>query len=324
VLKTNFITTETNCTLYKGLFTLIFFLNFSLFAQTPSLYVVISDDSLPLYKRIISGISIETLADFVEFSLESDASKAPDVMKQILALNPKVIIAIGPKSANAAKKHSDKIPIIYCLVPKPENYDLVQNNVVGIGLEFSLDKQFKALHTILPYLKKIGVLFNPLQSKITLSHAKKAVQNSNMSLVPIEILKPSDAKKALDDLQDPLDALWMISDPTALNIKAWNASQQYCLNKKIPFFALDDGFVARGALLSFSIDYVWIGRQAAKLANRILRENYSIKELNIIEPEGLDLSVNMTTATQLGIASELSLNLLNYAAVHKHAIQAFQ
>ncbi len=315
-----------NCNLKVIAFWLFFYCtSLSIYSSAyASLYAVLLDDALPLYKRVITGITIESQVDFTEFSLEGDTAKANDIMKQIVALSPQIIIAIGPKSANTAKKYAAKIPVIYCLVPKLEDYELELPNVFGIRLEFSYEKQLQALQTLFPKVKKIGVLYNPTQSKSTVEQATIAAQKIGIHLVGIEISLPSEAKKALDELKNPIDALWMISDPTALHLKAWDASQQFCIAHKLPFFALDDGFVARGALISFAVDYVWVGRQAARLANRIVFENFSPKNPKIMEPEGLDMAINITTATQLGIAPELSVNLLNYAAYHQHAIQALR
>lgn len=287
-------------------------------------YAVLLDDTVPLYKRVVTGISIESQTDFSEFTLEGDLAKADETMKQIVSLSPRVIIAIGPKSTNAAKKYADKIPVIYCLVPRLENYELSMPNVFGIRLEFSYEKQLQAVQTLFPKVKKVGVLYNPAQSKNTVEQARLAAQKIGIQLVGIEISLPSDTKKALDDHKNSIDALWMISDATALNLKAWDATQQFCITHKLPFFALDDGFVARGALISFTVDYIWVGRQVARLANQIVTENLSFKNSQIRDPEGLDLAVNITTATQLGIAPEFSVNLLKYAADHQHAIQALR
>jgi putative ABC transport system substrate-binding protein len=287
-------------------------------------YAVVIDDSLPLYKRVVSGVGIESRESFVEYSLEGDVGKGAQVFKQVQALSPKLVIAIGPKSANAAKKHLVKVPVIYCLVPRLENYDLEQPNVVGIRLEFPYEGQLAALKTVLPKVKKVGVLFNPLQSKLVMEHAKKAAGKQNVELVGAQILNPGDVNTALLELKGKVDALWMISDPTALNLTAWEATQAFALANRLPFFALDDGFVARGALMSFSLDYVWVGRQAAKLANRIVFDGLSLKDLSILEPEGLGLALNMTTATQIGVARELSLNLLNYAAQSQYGVSVFR
>ena len=149
------------------------------------------------------------------------------------------------------------------------------------------------------------------------------MNNLGLTLIPIQLYKPGEAQNTLVKFKTKVDALWMISDATALNLNAWEASKQFCLQNKIPFLAIDDGFVARGALLSFSVDYIWIGRQAARLANRITNEKITIEDLNIIEPEGLNLSINMGTAKTIGISSDVSLSILNYAANNQHTVQAF-
>ena len=302
---------------------LVFILSTSSWAKEKT-YVVIMDDNFPLYKRVMMGFGIESkVAGFYEYSLEGKVVNSQKIFVQAKSRSPSVIIAMGPKSAHAAKKQAGDIPVIYCMVPRIENYDLTAANLVGIRLGASYDDQLQTLKSIFKQAHRVGVLYNPTLSQAVVDRLKKKFSKLDLRWVGIEIHQPSDTSEKLETVKAKIDILWMMSDPTALNLSAWDASHQFAIQNKIPFFALDDGFVARGALIGYSVDYVGLGRQVAKLANQIAFDNLSIKEINVIEAEGLSLSVNMKTMSKIGLKPEFAVDLLNYAAVRQYSIQPF-
>lgn len=282
----------------QRIITLILFVTSSTMAMP---YAVMMDSDLPLYKRVATGIAIELG--------ESDSE------------NPSVMIAIGPKSTAAAIKNHKKTPVIYCMVPSLENYKFVQLNTVGIRLEYNYEKQLGMLQSVFPDIKRVGVLYHPQKSKAEVARAQAAAGRVGLMLIVAKLGNPESVPKALATLQGQVDALWMLSDPVALHISVVEQSIKFALEQKLPFLALDDGFVAQGALMSFATDYVWVGRQAGRLANRIVSEGIS---QHIVEPEGLNIALNMTTMAQFDTAADVSLNLLNYAAEHQFKVETFR
>jgi len=284
---------------------------------------VIRDDDATLYSKVVLGIGVELEEEFMEYSLQGHASRGPDAVKGAIAAGAQVIIAIGPKSANAAKSASVHVPIIYCLVPRVEDYDLDRPNVVGIRLEVPVGRQLTLLKTLFAATKRIGVVADKAVSQPLLDRLQKEAKSQNLEIVVANAKLSTAVGGALLDVQTSLDALLLLPDPVALNVTSFDAMVSFARDKKIPFFALDDGFVARGALLSFVIDYGLTGRQAALMATKILNDGMSLKDMRIVEHEALNLAVNMRTASTIFKDSSFSNKLLLVAAERRYGIEAF-
>lgn len=285
---------------------------------------VIRDDDATLYSKVVLGIGVELEEEFMEYSLQGHASRGPDTVKAAIAAGAQVIIAIGPKSANAAKNESVHVPIIYCLVPRVEDYDLDRPNVVGIRLEVPFARQLSLLKNLFAGTKRVGVVADKAASKSLLDRLHKEAKAQSLEIVVANAKLATAVGGALLDIQTSLDALLLLPDPVALNVTSFDAMVSYARDKKIPFFALDDGFVARGALLSFVIDYGLTGRQAALMATKILNDGMSLKDMRIVEHDGLNLAVNTRTASTIFKDSSFSHKLLLVASERRYGIEAFQ
>lgn len=312
----------------------LLFGGFNVLAASVDVAVIIDDD-LPLYHKVVRGIELKLKHNFLQYSLSGDSSRGAQVLASALANNPKAIISVGPKSTNAAKKATaekiplgiknrtvqfGKVPVIYCLVPRPENYDLDRKRMVGIRLEHSYQVQLRTLTTLISKIRRVGVVYNPIKSTPTFREANNAAKSLGLELVGVEVLDPSDTEAALNNVKENLDALWMLSDPISLNLRAADATIQYSFKKKIPFFAVNDGFVARGALLSFVLDYIHIGEQAGKLADQIVDKKLSPSEIDVVAPEGLNLAVNVASFKKIDGVSNMLVRLLAYAAEMRYKI----
>lgn len=291
-------------------------------ARAGGSYAIIADDDLPIYRTVVTGIAVEATAPVDEYSLGGDVSLGPEVVKRALEKEPAVVIAVGPKAANAAKKAVGKTPLVYCMVPRPENYRLSGGRVVGVRLERSYAAQLEALKAILPDVNRVAVVYDPSRSSRTLAEARRAADKLGLSLVPVEIRTPAEAATALAKGAGDAQAMWMISDPTVLNLQTFEAMLAFASEQKLPFFALNAGFVERGALFSFSVDYARLGRQVGKLANRMAEGGP--EKGGMLPPEETELAVNLSTAEAMGSAAELYARVLAYAADHKHAVRVYR
>jgi putative ABC transport system substrate-binding protein len=311
-------------TLFLGVFMALVAVPANTAQAADPVFAVVTDADLPVYRKVVTGIGIESKADFFEFTLRGNAKNGPKVMKKVLDKKPTVIIAIGPKAANAARKATRDVPVIYCLVPRLDNYNLSGPNMVGVRLERTATDQLTTLKKLLPKMRRVGVVFDPKNSSRVIAEAKKAARNVGVDLVEVQIKSPRETKSALAKVKGKMDALWMISDPTVLNLATLEAMLTFSLEERVPFFALNRKFVERGALVSFAIDYAQTGRQVASLANRIAYEAASPKRLGVQPPEGLDVAINLTTARRIGAACDLALDVFTFAAENDYAIRVYK
>jgi putative tryptophan/tyrosine transport system substrate-binding protein len=293
-------------------------------AHSPQAYAVLVDDDLPIYRTVVTGIGVEALGAVHEYTLGGDASLGPEVMRRALAKSPAAIIAVGPKAANAARARAGSVPVLYCMVPRLESYRLDGAKSVGVRLERSYRAQLSALKALLPKASRVAVLYNPARSEHTIRLARRAASDNGLELVAAEIKKPDEAPQALAQLAGKADVLWMISDPTVLNLQTVDAMLTFAAEQRLPFIALNARFVERGALLSFSVDYARLGRQVGRIANQLVFEGAAAERIGLVAPEGLDIAFNLATAERVGESSELAASVLSYAAEHQHALRVYR
>lgn len=287
-------------------------------------YAVIVDDDLPIYRTVVTGIGVEALGAVDEYTLGGDASLGPEVMRRVLQEPPAAIIAVGPKAAGAARAAKAGVPVVYCMVPRLESYRLDGGGSVGVRLERSYRAQLGAIKALLPKASRVAVLYNPARSEHTIRLARKAASDNGLELVSVEIGKPDEAAGALSQIAGKADALWMISDPTVLNLQTVDAMLAFSTEQRLPFIALNARFVERGALLAFSVDYARLGRQVGRIANQLVFEGAAADKIGLVAPEGLDVAFNLSTAERVGEGDELSANVLSYAAEHQHSLRVFK
>lgn len=293
------------------------------FSAVAARVAVIRDDDAPLYSKAVLGIGVELEDEFVEYSLMGQASRGPELVKSALSNGAEVLIAIGPKSANAAKIHAAITPVIFCLVPRVEDYDLDRPNVVGIRLEVPFSRQLSLLKTLHPKVRLVAVVADRDHSASLIDRAKNEAKNLGLDLVVAHSKLASAVAGALQDLHGKVDALLLLPDPVALNMTSFDAMVEFAKAKAIPFMAIDDGFVARGALFSFAIDYGLTGRQAAMLANRVLNDALSLKDIRVVDHEALNVAINVAAADSLFPDGTFSHKLLQVAAQQRYGIEVF-
>lgn len=287
---------------------------------------IVTDAKLPIYRRVVTGFSVEVRKAVSEYTLGGKRDKGKEVYERALAQKPSLVLAIGPMAANLAKELlPHDVPVIFCMVPNLEQYpDLKGPNITGVALEQSMRDQLSTLKTVAPKTQTVGVVFNPRHTGKKIAEARRAASSLGLKLVTVEAANPGDVGRAVSGLADRIDALWMVPDPTVLNLAAFQALLDFSMQKKIPFFSINYKFVEKGALISMGIDYARIGQQAGRLANRIIKDKTKPGSVAVQNPEGLDIAINLTTARTIGVECDLALEVFTYAAERQYAIRVYK
>lgn len=87
-----------------------------------------------------------------------------DPLREIRRRNPDLILALGADALAKVKKISS-IPIIYCMVLNPEPLTGSEDNITGINMSVSPEKQLATLRKNLPGLKKNWNRLQPGQNE---------------------------------------------------------------------------------------------------------------------------------------------------------------
>jgi putative ABC transport system substrate-binding protein len=227
---------------------------------------------------------------------------------------------IGASAAKEATATVD-IPVVFGPAGDPVDTGLVQsitasgNNLTGVStlsLELTA-KRLEMLTRLVPKTRRVAVLFNPedrfSQDVVKLTY--QAAEKLGLRLVEVKGRDAAEMQAALERLRrTQADAVFAIPDVLANNQVATLSA--IARDRKLPYIVHIRTLAERGALASYGINTYEIGRQAARLADKILNGTRPA-EIPIETPRKLELVINLRVAKEIGLT--LSNQVLREADV---------
>lgn len=228
------------------------------------------------------------------------------IAQEVISKKPDIVLTLGTKATRIALQDIKDFPVVFSAVLNPIDSGLVKslkcsgNNLTGASVDIPVKTQFEWLKEVVPNVKKIGVLYNPDETKVVINDASKIAETMKLKLIAVPVYSQKDVPKATKDLVRKIDALWAVADSTVFIPQSTKFILLHTLRMKIPFMGLSSGFVNIGALLALSCNYEDIGRQSGELAVRILAGEKP-STIPITVPRKTFLSLNLRVARQIGL-----------------------
>jgi putative ABC transport system substrate-binding protein len=206
-----------------------------------------------------------------------DPSLIPQMLLSLKAKKPQVMMVMTTPVAQLAKGKIHDIPLIFNAVTDPQEAGLIKNmneadgNMTGSSDMQNLDDFLEFAKSILPKAKKIGLLYATSESNDTalVNMMRKSAAKFAMEIVAIPIEQARDVYIRVQDFKDKVDLIYVgTSGPIQPTLPTIFAEAK---KMHIPVFNADSQAVKDGlALASFSVDYIAVGKNAAKLAAAII------------------------------------------------------
>jgi len=246
---------------------------------------------------------------------DNDYAHLGVLAKELVALNPALILAAEPPSVLAAKQATASIPIVGALLAYPVEQGLVASyarpggNLTGILVivQGVWSKWVEIALELAPQATTIGLLVNPTNVPNTISQkdVENAAKAAKLQLVVAEArakdeIEPAVAKLKAAEVQVAMggaDAL-LVSERDDL-CRLLNAA-------RIPTIFGNREFVDAGGLMSYSVNNAANYRRAAYYVDRILK-GAKPADLPIEFPAKLELIVNLKTAKTIRLSVPQSL-----------------
>ena len=267
--------------------------------------VILQSSNIASYNRTVNAF-LDSLPTSLKqqahrFSLEGDLQNGNAIIEEIRSLDVKLVIAVGLKAALVVRQHLSSVPSIFCMVIDPGKYQLTKSHMAGIALEVPFSNQMATLREVLPRVKRVGVLYNPLKTGRIMEAAKSQAKVIGIELVPRVVSSEKDVPATLRVLVPDIDALWLLPDSTVLTADSFHFLLQTTLEANIPVVGFSSDLVRKGALLSVHFHYEDVGRQVARLTKKFFKGHKFIPGV-IWPPEPLRWAINLNTANFLDIA----------------------
>lgn len=272
---------------------------------------ILRSSDLKAYNDAVEGFKTTAPVGttYTEYDLQGDLERGKQLARKLRASDTALVVAVGLKAALAAKLEIVDTPVLYMMILDPLKHRLTADNMTGVLLEIPTDRQFKIMRTFLPTLRRIGMMYDPDKSapKLKEAAARASVYEFRLQGFPVENEK--DVPQQLRTLLSESEALWLIPDSTVLTDESIRFILESAVAKQVPVIGFSSELTRLGALLSMSIDYGEVGREAGLLAKRIVNGEQRLP-LNPVSVQRVKITVNQKTARYLGVTIPKELDNL--------------
>ncbi len=247
--------------------------------------------------------------------------KIADSVSEVIKKNVHVIYTVTtPVTKEAKRLTEDKlIPVVFSVVADPVGSKLVKSikepggNMTGItNLAIELtEKRLEMFKRIIPSLKKVMWIYDPNAdvSAKAAEHARKICKKMGISYVEITASNQDELLKAVSSIKKS-DADGILHITNALLVANNKVLIDKAKREKIPYFTTDAEIVEEGALANYGPNFYDIGRQSARLVDKVLM-GVKPGSIPVEAPDKYDFIINLKTAKAIDI--KIPENVLSMA-----------
>jgi putative tryptophan/tyrosine transport system substrate-binding protein len=241
----------------------------------------------------------------------ADAETMPQFAKELVALQPALILSSSGPSTAALLQQTRSIPIIFAVVADPVGQGFVTSiprpggNATGFtNLEPTMaGKWIELLKEIAPRVTRIAAVFNPTVAPLGGSYFLDLFMTAARSFAVEAIAAPIHDRSELETViaaqaREPDGGL--IVTPDTFTIAHRTEITALAAHYRLPAVYPIRGFTELGGLLSYGHDVPDNYRRAAIYADRILK-GIKPSELPVQAPVRFEMVVNAKTAKALGL-----------------------
>jgi putative ABC transport system substrate-binding protein len=240
-----------------------------------------------------------------------DRGRIEALAKELVALDPDVLVGYTTPSVAALRKETSTIAIVFVQVSDPIGTGFIADiahpggNITGFtNFEASMvGKWAELIKEMAPRTSRIGYLFNPDTAPFVARYYEAPLENSART-VGAQPLRT--AVHSLGEIESAIVALArepggaLIVLPDSFNILHRARIVALTAEHRVPFISPYRFAVIEGGLMSYGIDQVELFRRAAGYVDRILR-GAKPADLPVQTPTKFELVINLKTATALGL-----------------------
>jgi len=229
------------------------------------------------------------------------------VVESVILKKPDLILVSSTPATQEVKKQTvnNNIPVVFCPVNDPESSNIVSNpkmpeaNLTGIRPPIGDSKRFEWLYIIAPNIKNVLVPYTPNDGS-SIASRKDIINIANfLKINIIEEVFPENMtiEQFFQKYPKSIDAIFLPRD-SRIEVQI-NKFAKHAIENKLPLSSPSYQQVQKGALFTFGFIHTELGKDAARMADRILK---GIKPADLpIKFGNAYLVINEKTAKSIGI-----------------------
>jgi putative tryptophan/tyrosine transport system substrate-binding protein len=229
--------------------------------------------------------------------------------KELIALQPDVILTQGTPNSAALKRETSTIPVVFVGNADPISSGFVESlahpggNLTGFLLyeESITGKWLAMLKEIAPAVTRVALVSNPktIPYDYFLHGAETAGPSLGIQIVPARVESTADIERTMESFAHVPDG-GMILPPDTTTVVNRDLIIALAARYRLPAIYSLRIFVTAGGLMSYGTDFVNLFRQAASYVDRILH-GAKPSDLPVQQPTKFETIVNLKTAKALGL-----------------------
>jgi putative tryptophan/tyrosine transport system substrate-binding protein len=237
---------------------------------------------------------------------DGDAERMQVFAKELVALQPHLILGRSTPVTAALLKQTRTIPIVFTMVSDPVGERYVESlarpggNVTGFtNVEFSLTgKWLELLKEVAPNIKRVAFIFDPKVAPGGGSYYTNLIGSVAPSFAVTPTTAPVHGAVEIEFAREPNGGLLVLPDTTTRTHRRLivTLAAQY----RVPAIYDTRDVVVDGGLISYGVDIVDQFRRAAGYVDRILK-GAKPAELPVQLPAKFVMAINLKTAKELGL-----------------------
>lgn len=238
-----------------------------------------------------------------------DPEKCRSIVKDYCDADYDLIFAVGEIASAASYETTKEIPIVFAAVSDPEELGIVESNentntnVTGVSDFIPCFEQMLLIKEVLPNAKSVGALYykEDAGSLLQVSISQKQAQSDDMKLeytaYPFE--KTKDISKTVKNICKECDVVYLPVDKTVYSDIS-NVIDITNKEKK-PVIGGDVDSVKAGALGTYAVNYLAVGKESAGIAADIMASGKAPSDIPVRYKHDCDLYLNKEAINLLGI-----------------------
>jgi len=285
-------------------------------ARVPRIGALIhSTNYAPVVEGLRAGLKELGVAEGKDVALEvfdakGEAKAIEEAARRFERERVRFIYCTPTSAATVVKRATSEVPIFFCVGTDPIASGLVESfakpggRLTGVHyLTTDLTaKRLELLKDLVPKLRRVVILYRPGHPPAEASArlAREAGKKLRVQVIERHVRSAPEIRAALAALKPgEADAIFVVSD--ALVTSQSQLLIDTAKAMRIPMMVYDQAVAERGALVSYGVDSREIGRQSAKLVQRMLA-GARPADLPVENVTRLAFVLNRRTAREIGIA----------------------
>jgi putative ABC transport system substrate-binding protein len=240
---------------------------------------------------------------------EGRPERMPALMAELLALNPDVLVTIGPRPALLAKDSAGRVPVVALAIDDPVDMGLATSRarpggqITGLVGAFDgiLSRRLQLLKDFVPDAKRAAILMNPatLPRSMLDRDLPEFTRMLGIPIVVFEAPRPEDYEAVFAAMvRDRADGVLVLADASFF-VHRMDLGR-LCLKHRLPSIWGGRDYLEGGGLASFQGDYAELSRRAGALVDKILKGTPP-GEIPFEQSTKFELVVNLKGARALGL-----------------------